>query len=85
LAEVKIPGIEEWIKNVGYEGEISGESTLYNPLGILFVIGLLRNDPFAAISVIVVLAMGDGLEPHFPAPVMEDTSCPGIRTKPGRA
>jgi dolichol kinase len=58
---IKIPGIEEWLRNVGREGEIPGEGALYNALGILFAIGLLRNDSAAAISVILILALGDGL------------------------
>jgi dolichol kinase len=61
LAGVKIRGIEEWIKNVGREGEIPGEGALYNAMGILFAIGLLRDSYLAVISVIIVLALGDGL------------------------
>jgi dolichol kinase len=57
---IKIPGIDEWLKNVGREGEIPGEGALYNALGILFTIGLLRNDSAAVISVILILALGDG-------------------------
>lgn len=57
---IKIPGIEEWIKNVGREGEKPGEGALYNALGILFAISLLRIDSLAAISVILILALGDG-------------------------
>ena len=61
LAGTKIPGIEEWIKNFGRDGEYPGEGALYNALGILFAISLLRNDSLAAISVILMLALGDGL------------------------
>lgn len=57
---IKIPGIDECLKNVGREGEIPGEGALYNALGILFTIGLLRNDSAAVISVILILALGDG-------------------------
>jgi dolichol kinase len=57
---IKIPGIDELLKNVGREGEIPGEGALYNALGILFTIGLLRNDSAAVISVILILALGDG-------------------------
>ena len=39
---IKIPGIEEWLNKVGRKGEIPGEGALYNALGILFAIGLLR-------------------------------------------
>jgi dolichol kinase len=61
MSKIKIPGIEQWIKNVGREGENPGEGALYNALGILFAIGILRSDVAAAISVILILALGDGL------------------------
>jgi len=62
---LKIPGIDEWLRNVGREGEIPGEGSLYNALGILFVLSLLRNEIAAAISVIFVLALGDGLATYI--------------------
>ena len=61
MSKIKLPGIEQWIKNVGREGENPGEGALYNALGILFAIGILRSDVAAAISVILILALGDGL------------------------
>jgi dolichol kinase len=61
MSKIKLPGIEQWIKNVGREGENPGEGALYNALGILFAIGILRGDVAAAISVILILALGDGL------------------------
>jgi len=62
---LKIPGIDNWLRNVGREGEIPGEGSLYNALGILFVLSLLRNEIAAAISVIFVLALGDGLATYI--------------------
>jgi len=62
---LKIPGIDEWLRNVGREGEIPGEGSLYNALGILFVLSILRNDLAAAISVILILALGDGLATYI--------------------
>jgi len=53
--------MKEWVENVGREGEIPGEGALYNALGVLFALGLLRDHPAAAIAVIIILAMGDGL------------------------
>lgn len=38
-----------------------GWGALYNALGVLFALGLLRDHPAAAIAVIIILAMGDGL------------------------
>ena len=60
ISGAKIPGIEQWLKNVGREGEIPGEGALYNALGILFALAILRNDSSAAIAVILILALGDG-------------------------
>ncbi len=60
-SKIELPGVDHWIKNVGREGENPGEGALYNALGILFAIGLLRNDAAAAIAVIIILALGDGL------------------------
>ena len=65
MSRIKIPGVEQWIKNVGREGENPGEGALYNALGILFAIGLLRNDVSAAIAVIFILALGDGLATYI--------------------
>jgi dolichol kinase len=62
---IKIPGIEEWLRNVGREGEIPNEGALYNALGILFALSLLRNDSAAAISVILILALGDGFATYI--------------------
>jgi dolichol kinase len=61
MAGVKIPGVDKWVRNVGREGENPGEGALYNALGILFAISMLRTDSLAAISVILILALGDGL------------------------
>ncbi len=61
----KIPSIEQWLKNVGREGEIPGEGAMYNALGILFALGLLRNDYMAAIAAIMILALGDGLATYL--------------------
>ena len=57
---IKVPGVEEWLRSVGRKGENPGEGALYNALGILFAIGLLRDNFAAAISVILILALGDG-------------------------
>ncbi|MBC7121482.1 MAG: hypothetical protein H5T33_07975 [Candidatus Methanosuratus sp.] len=62
---IKVPGMKEWVENVGREGEIQGEGALYNALGILFTLGLLRDHPLAAIAVIIILAMGDGLATYI--------------------
>lgn len=56
----KIPGIDEWLKRVGRVGETPGEGPLYNALGILFALGLLRSNPLAAVAVILMFGLGDG-------------------------
>lgn len=65
LTGINIPGIEKWLKNVGRDGEIPGEGAMYNALGVLFVLGLLRNEPVEAITAILILALGDGLATYF--------------------
>lgn len=62
---IKLPGIEQWLKNVGREGEIPGEGAMYNALGILFALGLLRSDYIAAIAAIMILALGDGFATYI--------------------
>ncbi len=57
---IKVPGIEGWLKKVGRVGETPGEGPLYNALGILFALGLLRSNPLAAIAVILMFGLGDG-------------------------
>jgi len=61
VSGVEVPGMKEWVENVGREGEIPGEGALYNALGVLLTLGLLRDHPPAAIAVIIILATGDGL------------------------
>ena len=62
---IKLPGIEQWLKNVGREGEMPGEGAMYNALGILFALGLLRSDYVAAIAAIIILALGDGFATYI--------------------
>ncbi|MDQ1261362.1 MAG: Cytidylyltransferase family protein [Euryarchaeota archaeon] len=62
---IKIPGIDGWLRNVGREGEIPGEGALYNALGILFALSVLRNNYAAAISVVLILALGDGFATYI--------------------
>jgi len=62
---INVPGIQESLKKVGRDGEIPGEGALYNALGILFALSLLRSESAAAISVIVILALGDGLATYI--------------------
>lgn len=65
LTDFRVPGVEKWLKSVGRKGEIPGEGAMYNALGVLFVLGLLRNDPVEAISAILILAFGDGLATYL--------------------
>ena len=60
IIEIKVPGIEGWLNTVGRVGETPGEGPLYNALGILFALGLLRSDPLAAVAVILMFGLGDG-------------------------
>ena len=62
---IKVPGIEGWLKNVGRVGETPGEGPLYNALGILFALGMLRSEPLAAVAVILMFGLGDGLSTYM--------------------
>lgn len=62
---IKVPGIEGWLKKVGRVGETPGEGPLYNALGILFALGMLRSNPTAAIAVILMFGLGDGFATYI--------------------
>ncbi len=62
---IKVPGIEGWLTRVGRVGETPGEGPLYNALGILFALGLLRSDPLAAVAVILMFGLGDGFATYI--------------------
>lgn len=62
---IKIPGIQEWLKEVGRKGETPGEGPFYNALGILFALGMLRNDQLAAIAAILIFGLGDGFATYI--------------------
>jgi len=62
----------------------AGRGSLYNALGILFALGLLRSNPLAAVAVILMFGLGMDW-PHIPAQPMENISFPGIGTKQWKA
>jgi dolichol kinase len=64
LIGVKVPGIEGWLNKVGRVGETPGEGPFYNALGILFALGMLRSEPMAAVAVILMFGLGDGLSTY---------------------
>jgi len=61
LIGFNIPGIEKLFGKFERLGAMPGEGAMYYAFGVLFAIGLLRNSPAALISVILILALGDGL------------------------
>ena len=42
-----------------------GEGSMYYAFGVLFALGLLRSNPASAISVVLILALGDGLATYI--------------------
>jgi dolichol kinase len=61
LMGIKLPGIDKLLERLERTGVIPGEGSMYYALGVLFALGLLRENSAAAISVILVLALGDSL------------------------
>jgi len=56
-----VPIIDQLLLRYERDGVLPGKGSLYYAIGILFALGLLRDDPPAAIAVILILAIGDGL------------------------
>lgn len=56
-----VPVIDELLLRYERDGVLPGKGSLYYAIGILFALGLLRDDPSAAIAAILILAIGDGL------------------------
>ena len=50
---------------MGRVGETPGEGPFYNALGILFAIGMLRNNPLAVVAVILMFGLGDGFATYI--------------------
>jgi dolichol kinase len=61
LTGIKLPGIDKLLERLERMGVIPGEGSMYYALGVLFTLGLLRDNSVAAISVILILAIGDSL------------------------
>jgi dolichol kinase len=65
LSGIKLPGIDKLLDRFERKGVIPGEGSMYYALGVLFALGLLRNNSAAAISVILILALGDSLATYI--------------------
>lgn len=61
LAGIRLPGVDKLLGRLERRGAIPGEGAMYYALGALFALGLLRGDSAAAVSVILILAVGDSL------------------------
>jgi len=57
----RVPLIDEILLRYERDGVLPGKGSVYYALGILFALGLLRDDPAAAVAAILILAVGDGL------------------------
>jgi dolichol kinase len=65
LIGINLPGIDKLLDRFERKGVMPGEGSMYYALGVLFALGLLRNNPAQAISVILILGLGDGLATYF--------------------
>jgi len=61
LIGINLPGIDKLLDRFERKGVMPGEGSMYYAFGVLFALGLLRYNPASAISVILILAFGDGL------------------------
>ena len=61
LIGINLPGIHKLLDRFERKGVMPGEGSMYYAFGVLFALGLLRSNPASAISVILILALGDGL------------------------
>jgi dolichol kinase len=61
LVGIQVPGIDQMLRRFERTGVMPGEGSMYFALGVLFTIGLLRESAVAAISVILILSLGDAL------------------------
>ena len=61
LIGINLPGIDKLFDRFERKGVMPGEGSMYYAFGVLFALGLLRNNPASSISVIMILALGDGL------------------------
>ena len=61
LIGINLPGIGKLLDKFERKGVMPGEGSMYYAFGVLFALGLLRDNPASAISVILILALGDGL------------------------
>ncbi|MCJ7444924.1 MAG: phosphatase PAP2 family protein [Methanotrichaceae archaeon] len=64
LIGIKPLNIDILLDMLERKGTIPGEGSMYYALGILFVLGLLRGNSAAAISVILILAIGDSVSTY---------------------
>jgi len=65
LMGVRVPGIDKLLDRFEREGVMPGEGSMYYALGVLFALGLLRNNSAEAIAVILILALGDALATYI--------------------
>lgn len=61
LSGLKLPGTDLMMDKFERGGVLPGEGSLYYALGVLFAMGLLRDNPRAAVAVILILSIGDSL------------------------
>jgi dolichol kinase len=65
LVGIKFNAIDKLLDKLERRGALPGEGSMYYALGILFALGLLRENAAAAVSVILILAIGDSLSTHL--------------------
>jgi dolichol kinase len=64
MSGIRLPGSEELERAIGRRGEILGEGSLYNALGLLFILGILRGNSEAAVAAILIFGLGDSISTY---------------------
>jgi dolichol kinase len=64
MSGIRLPKSGELERAIGRRGEILGEGSLYNALGLLFILGILRGSSEAAVAAILIFGLGDSISTY---------------------
>jgi len=65
IIELNIPFIDMMLNKFERGGVVPGEGSLYYALGMLFVLGLLRDHTLAAVCVVIIVSVSDALSTYI--------------------
>jgi dolichol kinase len=65
MTGIRLRGSDMLERALGRRGEVLGEGSLYNALGLLFILGILRGNSDAAIAAILIFGLGDSISTYL--------------------